>query len=165
MNQNPYLDQKGRKFTYGEFFPYELSLFNYNETLAQDYFPLTKEAVLERGFKWKEKDHKEYQPQTYQKPDDIKDVKGDILDAVLSCQTCAKNYRLIKPELDLLRRWNFPIPRKCFDCRHKERLARTNPIKFYKKQCAKCKREITTNFTPERKEIVYCEQCYQKEMV
>ena len=30
---------------WGEFFPHELSPFGYNETVAQEYFPMTEEAV------------------------------------------------------------------------------------------------------------------------
>ncbi|MFA6258551.1 MAG: hypothetical protein WCX79_02530, partial [Candidatus Paceibacterota bacterium] len=43
MNDMPYIDSKGRIYKYGEFFPPELSPFCYNETIAQEYFPLTKE--------------------------------------------------------------------------------------------------------------------------
>src|SRR3989344_2667006 len=40
MNDMPYVDRKGRAYKYGEFFPSELSPFCYNETVAQEYFPL-----------------------------------------------------------------------------------------------------------------------------
>ena len=46
MNEMPYKDKKGNIYKYGEFFPAELSPFFYNETTAQEYFPLTKEAPL-----------------------------------------------------------------------------------------------------------------------
>ena len=48
MDTMPYVDAKGRKYTYGEFFPPELSPFAYNETIAQEYFPLTKEEAREK---------------------------------------------------------------------------------------------------------------------
>ena len=35
---------------WGEFFPSSLSPFGYNETVAQEYFPLTREEVLESSF-------------------------------------------------------------------------------------------------------------------
>src|SRR3989344_6045552 len=43
---------------YGEFFPARMSPFGYNETQAQDYFPLTKEEAIKKGFNWKEQEHK-----------------------------------------------------------------------------------------------------------
>lgn len=40
---------------YGKFFPVSLSPFAYNESLAQQYYPLTRKEALAQGFKWKEK--------------------------------------------------------------------------------------------------------------
>jgi hypothetical protein len=43
---------------YGEFFPIEMSPFPYNITMAQRFFPLTKDDVLSRGGKWREEEDK-----------------------------------------------------------------------------------------------------------
>src|SRR3990167_8842209 len=45
MNTMPYIDKKGRVYKYGEFFTPELSPFAYNETVAQDYFPITEKEA------------------------------------------------------------------------------------------------------------------------
>ena len=37
---------------WGEFFPTELSAFGYNETVAQEYFPMTEEEVKKQRWKW-----------------------------------------------------------------------------------------------------------------
>lgn len=37
---------------WGEYFPIEASPFGYNETVAQEYFPLTQEDVQEKGWSW-----------------------------------------------------------------------------------------------------------------
>ncbi|KKU05303.1 MAG: hypothetical protein UX07_C0018G0013, partial [Parcubacteria group bacterium GW2011_GWA2_45_30] len=78
MNSMPYIDQKGRVYKYGEFFPPELSPFAYNETIAQEYFPLTKEQAQEQGYSWKDPEPRNYEIQikNNQIPDHIKDV-GD----------------------------------------------------------------------------------------
>lgn len=39
---------------WGEFFPIRFSLFSYNETLAQDFSPLTKEEALKKGYRWRD---------------------------------------------------------------------------------------------------------------
>ncbi|MBT3864654.1 hypothetical protein HOE67_04710 [Candidatus Peregrinibacteria bacterium] len=39
---------------YGEYFPPELSTFAYNETTTMEYFPLTREEALKKGFKWRD---------------------------------------------------------------------------------------------------------------
>jgi CxxC-x17-CxxC domain-containing protein len=39
-----------------------------------------------------------------------------------------------------------------------------NPRKLFTRICDKCGKEIQTIYAPERKEIVYCENCYNKEI-
>jgi len=43
---------------WGEFFPHELSPFGYNETVAQEYFPLTEEEVknMPEFSEWRNRD-------------------------------------------------------------------------------------------------------------
>ena len=45
MTNIPFVDKKGRIYKYGEFFPVEFSPFGYNKTVAQEYFPLTREEI------------------------------------------------------------------------------------------------------------------------
>lgn len=37
---------------WGQFFPVWMSVFGYNETIAMDYYRLTKEQAIEKGYKW-----------------------------------------------------------------------------------------------------------------
>ena len=167
MNEHPYVDSKGRVWKYGDFLPYDLSPFDYNETQAQQYFPLTKEQILENGWRWHEptpSPHKVTLPAA-QIPDSIHDITDDILKEVLGCGGCGKAFRLIPSELQLLRRWEFPLPRKCPDCRHMDRLARLNPPKLWDRNCMKCDAPFQTAYAPDRPEIIYCESCYQREVV
>ena len=53
-----------------------------------------------------------------------------------------------------------PVPTLCPNCRHFERLAKRNPLKLWKRACAKCNKDIETSYAPERPEIVYCIECY-----
>ena len=98
-------------------------------------------------------------------PDGIDEVDDSILKEVLACEKCGKAFRLISLEFQLLKKFKFPVPRKCPDCRHMERMSRINPPQLWDRQCAKCGKDIQTSYAPERKEIVYCEECYQAETV
>lgn len=147
--------------------PPELAPFAYNETIAQDNMPLTKEEALAQGFRWEDDIQKTEGKETIRPeeiPDHIKDVKDSITNEILKCIDCNRNYKIIKPELLFYRKMVLPIPRKCFYCRHKDRITRRGPYKFWKRACDKCEREITTNYAPDRPEIIYCESCYQKEV-
>ena len=178
MSKVPYLDKKGNKYGYGEFFPAEISPFGYNETVSQDYFPLTREEILKNGYNYIEKEKPEYQATitSGNLPDNIKDIDESILKAVLECESCKRPYKIIQNEFIFLKRFGLPLPRKCFECRHQERFKKVNPPRLWRRTCmcekethfhgkAKpCRNEFETSYAPERPEIVYCEKCYQAEV-
>jgi len=142
---------------YGEFFPSKLSLFAYNETSAQDHFPLTKEEVLKQGYSWKNQEEKNVT------------IGGDIIGCSHKgkCQDhCTIGFKLIQAEKDFYEKMGLPIPKLCPNCRHYERLRQRNPLKLWHRKCMKpgCTNEFETSYAPDRSEIVYCEQCYNQEV-
>lgn len=145
---------------YGEFFPTSQSCYAYNETLANEEQPLTKEEVIRHGWQWKDRDEKEYKSASYLPADDIKDIDDNIVNQVLACEICGKNYKIILQELNFYRRQIIPIPNKCPDCRHQDRLALRNGRVMYERKCIKCSREIMTTYAKDRPETIYCEKCY-----
>ncbi len=166
LDANPYVDAKGRVWKYGEFLPYDLSPFEYNETTAAELYPLSKEGVLDNGFRWREpvKSLHAVTLATDKIPDSIQKTEGSITKEILGCILCEKPFRIVPMELELLRRFNLPLPRACSNCRHLARVARTNPPRLWTRNCGKCGKEIQTSYAPERPEVVYCEQCYQTEV-
>lgn len=162
-------EQMKEERTYGQYFPPKLAPFAYNETLAYEYFPLTKEVAIERGFRWQDKTTGTYGKETIKKgeiPNSIEKVTDKILEEILVCEKCNKNFRITKAELDFYRRMNLPLPHKDFECRHQDRIAKRNPHKLWHRKCMKegCPNEFETSYSPDRLEIVYCEQCYQQEV-
>lgn len=149
---------------WGEFFPTEMSPFSYNETIAQEYFPMTEKQVIQKGWKWKEKDKKDYIKQTYKVPEKIADVDDSICDEILACEETCKNFKIQKAELDFYKKWNLPIPKFCPDVRHFKRLQLRNPRKLWNRKCMKCGVDVQTTYSPERTEKVYCEKCYLKDI-
>jgi len=167
MKKNPYIDSIGREWPYGEFLPLELSTFAYNETLAHHFFPKTKEEALGLGMNWYEGEGNKY-PITKrgdELPDTIAEVDGSILKEVIGCVECGKAFKIVSGELNLMKKINLPLPHVCPSCREKVRFSRTNLPKFYDRSCAKCGKGIKTSYAPDRPEIVYCENCYQAEVV
>lgn len=133
---------------YGEYFPKELCPFTYNESIAMDYFPLNKEEAIAQGYKWHEEE------------------KQDVIDNALVCGDCGKNFKIIDQEKEFYERLDIPEPTKCYPCRHKARMKKRNPIDLWHRTCMKpgCDKEFETNYSPDRKELVYCEECYKKEI-
>ena len=147
---------------WGQYFPPSLSPFGYNETVAYESAPLSREEVQKRGWKWFDDSEvrENYLGPKYVIPVRIEDVQGDICSQILSCEATENPYRIIPQELEFYREMQLPIPRKCPTQRHKERMTLRNPRKLWKRNCAKCKKEIETTYAPDRPEIVYCEECY-----
>jgi len=176
MNEMPYTDKKGRVFKYGEFFPYDMSPFGYNETNAHDFFTLTKEEVSEKGYKWYEREKRDYTAtkQSSELPDSIHDVDDGILQDIIACPNngssdfqCSTAYRIMPADLQFYRSKNLPLPRYCPNCRHYQRIAYRNPMKLYTRTCSRggCEHAFETTYKPERPEKVYCESCYQEEVL
>ena len=167
MTKNPYVDNIGRTWSYGEFLPIMLSSFSYNETLAQLFFPKTKEKAFADGFSWYEKVDNEYSITKDGKdlPDNLDAIDDSILKEIIACKHCGKAYRFILEELNLMKKLQIPLPRECFNCRQQYRFSRTNSPIFYDRNCDKCKVEIETSYSPNRRELVYCEKCYQQEII
>lgn len=166
MNANPYVDSKGRVWKYGDFMPYDISPFAYNESFAEQYFPMNKEEILESGFKWIEPTVPNY-TQTIELadiPDSINDIPDTFTDEILKC-SCGKFYRIVVGELQLLKRFGIPVPRECPDCRHMGRIRMLNGFRLYDRTCDKCGKEVKSSFKQGSKEIVYCEECYQREVI
>ncbi|MDD5623829.1 MAG: hypothetical protein PHI23_03920 [Candidatus Peribacteraceae bacterium] len=162
------IEQMRKAGEWGEFFPVAISPFTYNESVAQEYFPLTREEVEEHGWKWKEE--KDEMPKVskvipaQKLPDSIEEVPDDILNWAIECEATKRPFKIIRQELDFYRKMRLPIPHFHPDERHRRRMALRNPRKLWKRSCAKCGKEIETTYAPERPEIVYCENCYLKEV-
>ncbi|KKQ85072.1 MAG: hypothetical protein UT09_C0051G0010 [Parcubacteria group bacterium GW2011_GWF2_38_8] len=163
------IENMKKEGTYGQFFSPELSPFGYNETLAQEYSPMTKDEAAKNRFNWQEQATGTYGKETIREkeiPETIEEVTEDILKEILICEDCKKNYRITKSEFDFYKRINIPLPRKDFECRHKDRMAKRNPRKLWHRKCMKegCPNEFETSYSPERPEMVFCETCYQQEV-
>ncbi|HAU39813.1 MAG: hypothetical protein UV80_C0002G0143 [Candidatus Peregrinibacteria bacterium GW2011_GWF2_43_17] len=128
---------------YGRFFPIAISPFAYNETIAQDYFPLKKEAAISLGYGWADPDN-----------------RAEMVAGLPICTNCGKNYRLISQELALYEKIDFPVPQMCPECRRKRRMSARNPRALWDRNCMKCGVDIKSSFGPNRPEIVCCEKCH-----
>ncbi len=194
MNDMPYRDKKGRVYKYGEFFPIEFSPFGYNESFGQEKFPLTKKQISEEGYNWLESIEPKYEPtiRTEDIADNIKDINKSILEETIECangKNCCGNgvFRVIPMEYEFYKKQNIALPRLCFSCRYKNQIDRKNPNRLWHRKCQcaghsddsniyknqiehphhkrkHCPNTFQTPYAPERKEIVYCEKCYNKEV-
>ncbi len=184
MDEMPYVDKRGVRYGFGEFFPPEIALFAYNETVAEEYFPSTKEKATAMGYQWRDPETRNYgitlKPTDL--PDTIRIVSDDVVKETIGCahegkceEQCTEAFRITPEELAFYKKMNIPLPTLCPNCRHYGRLKKRTPMKLWHRGCMcdnqshghsrKCSKEFETSYAPEKPEIVYCEECYQKEIV
>jgi hypothetical protein len=169
MKNMPYVDKEGRSYSFGEYFPPEISPFAYNETIAQDYFPIDPKSAEEQGFRWRE-----YTPGQYKTtikgenlPEDINDVTDAITKEVIECEVTKKPFQITEQELSFYKRFNLPLPSVHPDERHARRLKLRNPMILRKRNCFFCSMEIDTTYLPPEEggpKKVVCTQDYNKEV-
>lgn len=190
MIKLPFIDKKGNIYKYGEFFPVELSPFYYNETIAQEYFPLLREQAIALGYHWRKKEKRKYEIEIKAEdlPDSTKDMDEKIIGKVIGCahhekndhkncncdDSCTEAFKIVMDEFSFYKRMNLLLPRLCPNCRHYARQKERNPMKLWHRTCMcdkenhnhkeKCKVEFETSYAPDRPEIIYCESCYKQEV-
>ncbi len=127
-------------------------------------------------------------------PESIKEVTEEALGWLIGCEheekcnhNCTNAFKLILQELQFYKRMNIPLLHPCHNCRHHERLEQRNIFKLWHRKCqgagassenkiyrnnsshfhgaAHCPNEFETTYSPEKSDIVYCEQCYNAEVV
>ena len=195
VSQMPFTDAGGRVYAYGEFLPPELSPFAYNESLAQEYFPMTKKEAEEKGFPWKDLKEKNYTltMAAYAVPDDVSAITEAVTKEVIGCMNegegnhnCATAFRIMPDELTFYLQNKIPLPRYCPNCRHHNRLKYRNQLILRERSCdcagdsskngeyqnqsahthgaGTCGATFQTTYT-DKDPIVYCESCYQQEVM
>lgn len=134
---------------WGEFFPADRSPFRYEETLASEWFPKDKaEKLIDSP------------AGGAQLADQITDIQDSITKERLTCSSCSRDYRITTAELGFYRSFPLPLPRKCSDCRRKNRNSLRNAYRFWERNCTGCSTAILSSVSPKQSEKVLCESCY-----
>jgi hypothetical protein len=153
---------------WGQFFPPSISPFAYNETMANEFHPLSKEEALEKGFGWRDKEEAAIKADktipAERLPSTIADVPDDVTQWAIECKESGKPFKIIPQELKFYRQQGIPLPQFHPDVRYTHRLKLRNPRRLYDRKCDKCQADIQTSYRPDQPETVYCEPCYLAEV-
>ena len=127
-------------------------------------------------------------------PDTCAEITDAITQEVIECEhkgecneQCTTAFKFTPLEINLYRRLNLPLPHLCSNCRHFARLKLRNPLKLWADHCQcngtrsqngvykntiahahgseSCPNAFQTPYPPSHPEILYCEQCYQQEVI
>ncbi len=149
---------------WGEFFPIELSPFAYNETVANDFFPITESEARKQGLRWHEEiDAPELAIEAVSSrelKDSFGETKEEIFKRPIFCAKSRRPFRLVPHEIDFYRTHHLPIPTLHPDERYQERMKKRAPRRLYERRCAVSGHAILSSFAPSRPERVVSEEVY-----
>lgn len=154
----------------GEYFDLPICPFGYNETVAMEYFPMTRDEAIKRWYKRQDNNYdpvvsKEIKALKWdQIPGDIEEVQDDVLDDIFICEVSDKPFRINKQELDFYRKHHLPLPRIHPDIRHQQRFAKRPLRDLHVRNCDKCGMEMLSVYEKKDECKVYCDVCYNKEV-
>ncbi|MFA4930955.1 MAG: hypothetical protein WC570_03780, partial [Patescibacteria group bacterium] len=135
---------------WGQFFPMSFSPFGYNETIANEYYPLSKEQVVAMGVKWYDKPEPQYNFDQHYQPLHIKqydpafatamasEAEAEInkcLNGVVKCEVTGRPFRIISQELYFYIKRGLPVPTVHPDERRRLRNKDINRVEFYRRRC------------------------------
>lgn len=147
---------------FGQYFPRQIAPFAYNESLAQQWYPLTKEQTLQKGFQWKEEEEIATAQEKKSPPENLTETSEKTISEIFSCTSCNKKFKIIKEEFEFYKKISMTSPDQCFKCRHAERIALRGPRSSIWRACDTCGKNTMTNLTKEAATIMQCEECYLK---
>ncbi|MDO8664511.1 MAG: hypothetical protein Q7K44_03150 [Candidatus Liptonbacteria bacterium] len=172
---------------WGEYFPIELSPHGYNHTFAQEFYPLTEKEVLEKGWRWLPEinigEKYKLEKETFILPDKISETEESVCKEILKCEATGRFYRIHPQEYRFLKKYGLPLPRLSPKERDHRRWEQTKPRKLWNRQCScdyeiyknsivhkhhpdgRCPNNFEAAYSPDSLAIVYCESCYNREVV
>jgi len=154
----------------GQFFDPSLCPFGYNETIAQEYFPVDKVTAENIWFTRLDYEHPINLPTNADSidgsslPASIITIEDDIIQKIIICTQTRKPFRITKEELQLYRTMHIPIPRVHPDVRHAERLANKPQRKLYLRNCDKTGEQILSSYPADTPFKVYSQRAYEQEI-
>ncbi len=142
------IDHMKQTGEWGQYFPISMSTFCYNDSAAQDYFPIVASTAKENGWRWHEQ----------------VDAATASAENTLHCAMTKKPYRIVKQEAEFYRKMSLPEPEFHPQTRHAARLARRNPYQMRKARCAVSAELIDTSFDLESANSICSEAAYLKSL-
>lgn len=152
---------------YGELPGMEHSLFAYNDTVAYEYSPLTKEQAVQKGLQWNDAADTPYSGENgtpaSELPNRIVDFTDDITSTVIIGEESGKAYRINEKELAFYKQMGLPLPRLHPETRHRKRMALRNPRQLFERTCTQCNKTTYSTFAEGSSEKLLCSDCYREQ--
>ncbi|MFA7192344.1 MAG: hypothetical protein WC089_03545 [Candidatus Paceibacterota bacterium] len=166
MIEMPYVDSNGLVYSYGDFLPVELSYFGYNDSVANDLYPMDEADILDKKYPYQNTKHKDIVVGALNSdllPDSIYDVDDSILSRTIVSKKTQRYYKITPDELAFYRKHSIPIPRESFYERYNRRFKLSTSFRLYKSKSSKSGDDVVTCYDPSDNNIVWSLDEYKNE--
>lgn len=154
---------------YGDGLGFAFSAQPYNFSSAGSTYPLSDEQIKDfGGYSLNDPETNAENMVILEKeeiPKTIEEVTGDILNEAIRCEVTGRPFRIVAPELEFYRTMNIPLPTVHPTPRMRVFADLKPTSKKYKTTCRKCKNVIDSMLNPKQDFVLYCEKCYQQEVI
>ncbi len=158
-----------QRWEWWEFLDASLSPFGYNETAANDYYPLMRDEALSKAYKRQDINYDPIIPEgaTVIKRSDYEEHERDmlrnsdtILKTIVLCEVSWRPFRIVKQEVDFYRTHNLPLPSRHPDIRHQERISQRIWTILHLRRCDKTWEDMLSAYAATYPWKVYSDQAY-----
>lgn len=149
-----------------EFFPIQDSTYWYNETIAQQYFPLTKEQAKEKNISREDYEYHVNIPDNAQiiKGQDIQKLGEDIIQKVILSTESEKPYRIMKKEREFCQTHGVPLPQIHPDERFNHMRASRPTQNLHLRPCSKTNQQMLSIYPQNTSFPVWSNEVFDNEM-
>ncbi|KKW16789.1 MAG: hypothetical protein UY56_C0012G0003 [Parcubacteria group bacterium GW2011_GWA1_50_14] len=151
---------------WGKFFPYSMAYGGYNFSIANTYFPSTKEELEAMGGIWVDRSEASSDGASGDiLPDVIDDASEDISRKQIVCPRTGWRFNIAPGEFQFYKAQGIPLPQDHFDVRILNLFKPLAAIELFSGRCFFCKKD-TTHYYPHEWEYqkIACAECYQREV-
>lgn len=160
---------------WGQYFPTSMSHFAYNDTVAQEYFPMDQKEAESQGYRWTQDSEYTSQHSAY-KPLDISQYQqyvvgteiaqkhiDELLSATLVCAISGRPFKITKRELAFYIKNSLAIPELSHDERHRARMNIRNKRCLVQRECTNCQISLWSSYDLDAPQnTILCETCYKE---
>ncbi len=154
---------------YGDGLGMEYSAQAYNISLAQVAYPITNEKIIELGGYIADVQETNVGDievlDSVDVPETIDGVGDEILKKAIKCEVSGRPFRIIATELEFYKKMGLPLPTVHPQLRIAKHFYFVPTGKKYKATCNRCSKSINSIFATDSGYNLYCESCYQKEVI
>lgn len=150
----------------GEFFPIQDSTYGYNETIAQQYFPLSKDQAKEKNILREDYEYHVNIPEnaTIIQGNQTEKAGDDIISKVILSTQSQKPFRIMKKEREFCNTHSIPLPQTHPDERFAQMRASRPSQNLHLRNCSKTNQQMLSIYSQDTTFPVWSTEVFDQQV-